>query len=290
MEQAPFPHDIAPGQVLAGRYEVLGLRRRVGLSVAYEVRDQQSGAIRELQYFPPLLFDGQQEAREFAASWEPWKRIRHGAVLSVHEISMLGTQALLLVTDLPPGRSLRDILADVKRLGPAEVRRLGLELLDGLTAIHSHGLVHGDVKPLTVFGEIDPAGAVQRAQLVDGGSTPGLWSAKDLGDRTALIGTPYYAPVEQFGGEAPTVQSDLYNLATLLFEALTGVQPWKGRNFLEVFQSKLQPEPPRMSERAPGCNPPAALEQAIRGGLFAATKRRYASAQAFKAALEAVRL
>ena len=40
---------------------------------------------------------------------------------------------------------------------------------------------------------------------IDGGVTPGLWNAKNLGDKTALIGTPFYAPVEQFGGESPDV-------------------------------------------------------------------------------------
>lgn len=290
MTEPVHAYDIAPGKLLAERFEVLRARRQGGLSVAFEVQDRLAGQRRELQFFPPHLFDGESEAREFAAAWLPWKRVQSPAVLAVHEITLLGPDALILVTDLPRGRSLRDLLKANGPLSPAATRNLGLELLAGLSAIHAHGLVHGDVKPLTVFAEGQAGGAPERPQLVDGGATPGLWLAKDLGERTALIGTPFYAPVEQFGGEAPTVQSDLYNLATLLFEALCGVQPWRGKNFLEVFQSKLAPEPPRFAERAPGLEIPSGLEAAIRGGLYADTKRRYPSAQAFAQALGALTL
>src|SRR6185295_19899496 len=109
------------------------------------------------------------------------------------------------------------------------------------------GLVHGDIKPSTIY--VDAKSKKLGPQLVDGGITPGLWNAKHLGERTALIGTPFYAPVEQFGGESPDVQSDVYNVATVLFEMATGVLPWKGKSFLEVFQAKLQKTPPSMKAR-----------------------------------------
>ena len=125
---------------------------------------------------------------------------------------------------------------------------------------------------------------------VPGGITSGLWESKHLGDKTALIGTPFYAPVEQFGGDSPDVRSDVYNVATVLYELCTGVVPWPGKSFLEVFQSKLQSRPPRMTERAPGVNVPAALEEAIVGGLIAEARDRYASAEEFAQQLEAARL
>jgi len=126
--------------------------------------------------------------------------------------------------------------------------------------------------------------------LVDGGITPALWSAKHLGDKTQLIGTPYYAPVEQFGGEAADVQSDIYNLATVLYEAVSGALPWQGKSFLEVFQAKLAPKPPPMKSVAPKVDVPPELEAAILGGLFAKKDARYASAAAFKAKLAALKL
>ena len=98
-----------------------------------------------------------------------------------------------------------------------------------------------------------------------------------------------YAPVEQFGGESPVVQSDVYNLACVLYELSTGVLPWKGKSFLEVFQEKLQKEPPAMKVRAPKVTVPPALESAIRGGLMADRRERYGDVTPFRSALAAVK-
>ena len=279
-------HEIGPGKLIANRFEIRASHRQGGLSVAFEAFDREAGAEREVQFFPPSLFDGDQEAEEFAGLWAPWKRVESAHVLRVHEIALVGPDALLLVTDLPKGRSLRTVLDEVERVPEAEVVRIGLQLLEGLAALHAQGLVHGDVKPLSIW--VGGSGRdLEDGVLIDGGSTPGLWTAKDLGERTALIGTPYYAPIEQFGGEAPDVQSDVYNLATLLFELATGVQPWRGRTFLEVFQAKLEREPPTVANRAPGVELSEAFENAVRGGLFPDREQRHSSATAFHEALKA---
>lgn len=286
-------YEIGPGRIVAERYEVVRPNRQGGLSVAFEAKDLAAGGEAcEVQVFPSSLFDGEKQLGEFAEGWQAWKRVHSPRVLAVREIERVGTTGLVLVTDLPQGEPLR---ARLQRTGPMasrEVVRLGLGILDGLMAIHGTGLVHGDVKPSTVWVALD-GGSEQDSSdfasgpvLVDGGTTPGLWSAKGWGDRTALIGTPYYAPVELFGGERPDVQSDVYSAATLLFELATGVQPWAGRTFLEVFQSKLAKKPPTMVERAPDVAVPEDLERVLRGGLHGSRELRYSSATDFRAALQ----
>src|SRR5262249_26549062 len=100
-------------------------------------------------------------------------------------------------------------------------------------------------------------------------------------------GTPYYAPVEQFGGEAPDVLSDVYNVATVLFELVTGVLPWPGSSMLEVFQQKLDKQAPSMKKRAPKVEVAPELESAIVHGLMAGKRKRFQSAAAFREALAA---
>jgi serine/threonine-protein kinase len=84
------------------------------------------------------------------------------------------------------------------------------------------------------------------------------------------------------------VQSDLYNLATVLYELCVGVVPWPGKSFLEIFQAKLEKSPPRMASRCREVEVPPELEAAIAGGLMADRRERYADAAAFEAALAAV--
>ena len=278
--------DLAPGKVLADRYQIQRANRHGGMSATFEVKDVESCALLELQVFPAALFESKEQARDFAGVLEAWKRVDSDAVARVHDVQVRGDGTLLFVTDLPPGGSLRTWLTQHGHMTPADARVLGLRLLSGLEEVHAAGQVHGDIKPHTVHLAESAASAV----LVDGGITSGLWTAKHLGDKTALIGTPFYAPVEQFGGDSPDVQSDLYNVATVLYEVLAGVVPWPGTSFLEVFQAKLEKRPPAMSTRAPGRRVPAELEEAVVGGLLADRRERFASAKAFREALEAAEL
>jgi eukaryotic-like serine/threonine-protein kinase len=285
--------DLVPGKLIAGRYKILRAHRQNGLSASFEATDCGNGEAdpnhreRELTIFPSALFDQAAQAEEYRQSLEPWKSVRSPHVLRVRELLVLEPSTLALVTDLPRGEPMRSWLKRHARLDGPGVRALGLQLVLALEAIHKAKLVHGDIKPHTIYVGTQATGLF--AQLVDGGVTPGLWNAKHLGDRTALIGTPYYAPIEQFGGESPDVQSDIYNVATVLFEAATGVLPWPGASFLEVFQAKLDKHPPSMRRRAPNVEVDGELERAIVGGLLADRRERYRTATAFREALEAVR-
>jgi eukaryotic-like serine/threonine-protein kinase len=282
--------DLAPGKQIAGRYRIVKPHRRSGLSSVFEAVDERAAADGRcsLNVFPGPLFEGATQAAEFRASWKPWQAVRSGHVAAVREVLELPQNTTIVVGDFPGETTLRDWLSRHGRATPAQTLALGLGLLDGLVAIHAQGLVHGDIKPQTIFLDERSNGALHGC-LVDGGITTGLWSAKHLGEHTALIGTPFYAPVEQFGGDSPDVQSDVYNLATVLFECAAGVLPWPGSTMLEVFQAKLDKEPPSMKRRAPKAEVPAALERAIVGGLLADRRQRYHSAAEFRDALTAVR-
>jgi serine/threonine-protein kinase len=270
--------DFAPGKVLLERYKVVKTFRTGGMSTTFEVLDTDSEEAREIQLFPGGLFDSRKQATDFAAAMNRWKEVESKHVLATHEIKMLDDGTILIVTELPPGESLRAWRTDSTALEPALVVEIGTHLLRGVEAIHACGLVHGDIKPHTIH--VQEAKSL-RVTLVDGGITPALWSAKHLGDKTALIGTPFYAPIEQFGGESPDVQSDVYNVATVLYELATGVLPWKGKSFLDVFQAKLEKRPPSMKTRAPKVDVPVELENVILGGLMADRKERYGDAETF---------
>lgn len=280
MTQYLTTYDLVKGKKLGDRYTIVGLRRQTGFAAAYEATDP-AGARCEVSFFPAGLFEGSEEAEAFRARLEPWREVDAPHVLRMREVLALAG-GLLLVTDLPRGEELRHRLEGGKRLQPAEVRTLGTRLCEGLARIHGAGLVHGDIKPRTIT--VQGHGAKLDAQLVDSGVTPSLWNAKGLGEKTALIGTPYYAPMEQFGGDAPDVRSDIYNLATVLYECATGKLPWTGSTFLEVFQSKLA-NPPAMRRLAPDLEFPAELEAAILHGCQADRRKRFASASEFQAAL-----
>jgi eukaryotic-like serine/threonine-protein kinase len=278
--------DLVPGKTLLGQYTIRRSHRHGGMSTTFEVDDLKGGGPGELQIFPAALFEKSEQAQEFAGTLRQWSRVHNKHVVAVREVHILDDGSVLFATEMPRGDSLRVWQRAHPISTPAEVVEIGKQLLDGLDAIHGAGLVHGDIKPHTIHLDENKR---LHVQLVDGGVTPGLWTAKHLGEKTALIGTPFYAPIEQFGGESPNVASDIYNVATVLYELACGVIPWKGKSFIEVFQAKLEARPPAMKTRAPKANVPAELEQVIMGGLMAKSEERFASAEDFRKHLGALK-
>lgn len=278
--------DVAPGKVLADRYQIRKPFRHGGMAATFICTDAETGSECELQVFPSALFDKKEQAVDFAGALSKWKEISSPAIAQVHDVIVRDDGTLLLVTEVPRGESLRTWIETNERMPVADVLAMGRHLLGGLEQVHAAGQVHGDVKPHAVHIDGSPLETV----LVDGGITSGLWSAKHLGDKTALIGTPFYAPVEQFGGESPDIQSDIYNIATVMYELCVGVVPWPGASFLEIFQAKLEKRPPSMRSRVPDVEVPASLEEAIVGGLLADRRERYSSVRSFLDALDAVEI
>lgn len=278
--------DLIPGKLLAERYEIIeSFRKGGGMYASFLVLDKEQDAQRVVQVLPSAMLEDGNQSDDFIKTMLNWKDVKHPAVSMTHDVLDLGG-GILIVTDVPQGESLREVLNDRGSMSEAGVLRVGIQMLGGVAAIHAAGLVHGDIKPYTIYAAGE--GEDVQVQLLDGGITPGLWRAKDLGDKTALIGTPLYAPVEQFGGDSPDVQSDVYNVATVLYELCCGVVPWHGKSFLEVFQSKLEKTAPPMSARAPEVEVSRELEVAIAGGLMADRSQRYATADEFRLRLEAV--
>ncbi|MFT5052502.1 MAG: serine/threonine protein kinase [Chlamydiales bacterium] len=278
--------DLAPGKVLLDRFRILRPHRQAGMSAAFEVESTADGRKLELQVFLGNLFEDAAQAGEFAQRLEPWKAIEASEVVKLLELTLLDDGTLVYVSEFPSGKSLREVLAEGNTLSVDATMALATSLFAGLEEIHGAGLVHGDIKPESIY--FDPEAGT--AKLVDGGITPGMWAAKHLGTRTALIGTPFYAPLEQFTGDSPDDISDLYSVATVLYEAVAGVLPWSGQSFIEVFQSKMTKTPPAMSVRAPGARVPTDLERAIAKGMMGARAERYGSVDEFREAFGALQL
>jgi len=276
--------DLAPGKLVLGRYKIGKPVRSGGLSATFTAHDETTDAPCELTAFPPALFESPAQANDYKKALETWRKVEHPGVARVLDVLAPAPATIVMITEAPRGEPLAEWGRKNKRPQQKVVATIGVSLLEALEAIHSRKLVHGDIKPATVH-VIENGAKPIGAQLVDGGVTPGLWNAKHLGDRTALIGTPFYAPVEQFGGESPDVASDVYNVAAVLFELATGVLPWPGRSFLEIFQAKLDKLAPSMKRRAPDVEVDPEFELAVQRGLFADKRQRYASAAQFKAAL-----
>ncbi len=214
---APPAHE-ADALVL-GRYR---LSRRLGAGgmgtvwLAHDEKLERAVAVKRIAVADPDV--GRRAEREARAA----ARLAHPGIVALHE-SGRDEDAVYLVSELVRGRTLQRLMAE-GLLSDRDVLRIGAVLCDALAHAHQRGVVHRDVKPANVMVP-DDGGA---AKLTDFGIARLL--DDDALTRTGdIVGTLAYMAPEQAEGRAATWSVDLYALALVLYEALSGVNPVRGR-------------------------------------------------------------
>jgi hypothetical protein len=239
---------------------------------AWEPRLQRQVALKLLHAASPSTASPTraiEEARLLA-------RVRHPNVLTVYGAECLDGQVGIW-TEFIEGCTLEALLAERGPLPAEDVIAIGLDLCRALAAVHEAGLLHRDVKAQNVMRETGG-----RIVLMDFGTGQDLerMPARE-GD---LSGTPLYLAPEIFAGGRPSVASEVYALAVLLFYLSTGRYPVPGRTLDDVRAGHRDRHPTHVRDTRP--NRPEALSAAIERGLVVDPSARYESVRAFETALE----
>lgn len=149
-------------------------------------------------------------------------RLSHPAIVTLYEAAV-DDDGAYLVSELVRGETLDELLAD-GRLSDRDVLEVGLALCDGLAHAHAQGVVHRDVKPSNVLVPDARAADARVAKLTDFG-VAALAGADSLTLTGDVVGTLAYMAPEQADGLEAGPAADLYSLALVLYESLTGVNP-----------------------------------------------------------------
>ena len=177
-----------------------------------------------------------------------------------------------------PGRSLRQLLENGGRIAPRWAFRMGSILSDALRVAHEAGIIHRDIKPANVLLRA-PDGA---PKIADFGVA--RLSTSDLTSTGASLGSPAYMSPEQIRGGAVDGRSDLFSLAVLLYEALTGRRPFTGDDLASLTYSIAHETPVPVSRRAR--NLPSGLDAFFERALAKHPEDRFPDGAAFCQALE----
>jgi tRNA A-37 threonylcarbamoyl transferase component Bud32 len=215
--------DPAPAGTILDRYT---LSKRLGSGafgsvwMARDERLQRDVAVKILAR--ELVSDGRFEREARAAA-----RLSHPGIVTLYE-ALVDDDGAYLVSELVDGATLDRLLADGS-VSDRDILRIGLALCDALDHAHGHGVVHRDVKPSNVLvpakgsGERPPARG-QAAKLTDFGVARVI-DSDSLTLTGDVIGTLNYMSPEQAAGLEASEPADLYSLAVVLYEALTGINP-----------------------------------------------------------------
>ncbi len=203
-----------------GRYRLLRWLGEGGMGTVFEARDERLDRLVVVKVVRPdrlrdagALLRFEREARIVA-------QIRHPGVVAVFDTGELGDGSVFLVMEHLSGVSLADALATHGAGTPSQVARLARHAGGALEAAHRAGVVHRDVKPANVF--LVPGDGGIQAKVLDFGVAKSLRVEGHLTQTGTIVGTPAYMSPEQVRGEAVDARSDLYSLAAVLHEALSG--------------------------------------------------------------------
>ena len=182
-----------------------------------------------------------------------------------------------LVMEFVEGRTLSAMIRAAGRIEPAETRRLLGPVADALDHAHRAGIVHRDIKPANVM--VQPDG---EPKLMDFGVAHVAASVMTVAGQ--VLGSPTYMSPEQIEGGAVSGRSDVYSLAVVAYEMLTGQPPFQGQSITQVIYRVMYENPP--SPRRWNAALPARYDDVFATALAKDPARRFASASEFTAALD----
>ncbi|MEW6735419.1 MAG: protein kinase, partial [Acidobacteriota bacterium] len=210
-------------------------------------------------------------------------RITHPNVVQVRDSGLTPQGALYLVQEYIKGESLEKLLKNSTRLAFQDVLKIVNQIAEALEAAHSEGIVHRDLKPSNVMIQ-DLSGGGKLVKVIDFGIAKVDQSAvgNTLTATGMFIGTPLYASPEQLRGELPSFQMDLWALAVMTYQMITGELPFFENTWylLEVKQ-RAGPLPPKQRR----AELPDAAQQVILKALSYEPVDRFASVREYCSAL-----
>jgi eukaryotic-like serine/threonine-protein kinase len=234
------------------------LEKRIGggsVSVVYLASDQTDGTECALRIIlPDLVGHDSTVSAQFLTLARRAFALRHPNIVSVTDSGLIDDRIPFLTTDFVAGLSLRDTLADRRRLSPAEAVDYMTAIGAGLAHAHASGVVHGDLKPRNIL--IEKNRALSRAiKIADFGVSvlkSGKIEALAKGKTSGILRSPVYLAPEEWSEEGADTPSDIYSLGVILYQMLVGVVPFKGKSIPAIMRAHLVESPPGIAGRFPG--------------------------------------
>ena len=227
------------GRVLGKRYRLLsalGTGASAHVFLAEDVSLQRHVAVKVLQ---PGLATDEAFLKRFGAEARSVASLNHPHVLRVFDWGE-DTDGPYLVLEYLGGGSLRDLLDRGVRLTHSQAAHLGAEVAQGLAYAHARGLVHRDIKPANLL--FDEEGLVR---VADFGVARALAEAAYTEPAGAMVGTARYMSPESAEGKPVDGKADVYSLALVLYEALSGTVPFVTDTTIGTLAARVgQPLPP----------------------------------------------
>ena len=267
------------GRMLDNRYEILERIGTGGMAVVYKAKCHRLNRLVAIKILKSDLAQDEDFRRRFNAESQAVAQLSHPNIVSVYDVSR-GGDVEYIVMELIDGITLKQYMEKRGQLNWRESLHFITQIMRGLSHAHSRGIVHRDIKPQNVMVLRD--GSVKVADF----GIACLENAAQTLTQEAL-GSVHYISPEQARGDRIDARSDIYSAGVVLYEMLTGRLPFEGESAVSVAIQHLSSVPLAPREINPDI--PEQLELICMKAMAPDLERRYASADAMIADLEAFR-
>ncbi len=260
-----------------GKYQILGPLGRGSMGLVYKARDPEIGRIVAIKTLRKILSSdaGDVEAaiRRFKFEARSAGNLRHPNIITIFEVNHDGDTPYI-VMDYVEGESLDAVIEASGKMNPALMVRYLSQAAAGLDYAHSRGVVHRDIKPSNLL--VDKSGNVFILDFGIASINESFPDAENSNMMNPIMGTPGYMSPEQVLNEKLDQRTDLFSLAVVAFECLTGQRPFPGDNFTSVIGNILNSKPLSLTALVPEL--PLALEAEFERALAKKKEDRFESA------------
>ncbi len=268
--------DAVLGSTVDGRYKVLSRLGAGGMADVYLAEDEQLGRKVALKLLHRRFAEDPGFVERFRREAQAAAGLQHQNVVGVYDRGDFdGTYYIAM--EYVAGRTLKQLIRDEAPLEPVRAIDITLQILKAARFAHRRGVIHRDLKPHNVM-----IGDDDQAKVTDFGIARA--GASDMTETGSILGTAQYLSPEQAQGHAVSASSDLYSIAVVLYEMLTGGVPFDGDQAVTIAIKHVSQAPTALTAVNPSV--PPELEQVVMWALNKNPADRPADADQFIAALE----
>ncbi|MEJ2616359.1 MAG: serine/threonine-protein kinase, partial [Ignavibacteriaceae bacterium] len=217
-------------------YQILEKLGQGGMGVVYIAQDLKLDRKVALKFLPSSYSFDEEAKKRFIHEAKAISSLQHHNICSVHEIDETDVGQLFICMDLYEGETLKELI----KKGPFNIEKaldITMQIAEGLAKAHEKNIIHRDIKPANIF--ITNDGIVK---ILDFGLAK-VSAQTQMTVMGTTMGTVAYMSPEQSRGENVDHRTDIWALGVILYEMLTGQQPFKGDYEQAVIYSLLNEEP-----------------------------------------------
>ena len=278
--------DALIGSRIDGRYTLHSVLGQGGMGVVYEGVHDELGRAVAIKVLNAAWATDRTAVERFLREARTASSFSHSNIVDVSDLGRLTDGRPYLVMPKISGTDLATLLAEN---GPQPAKRVAALLAgvaSALDLVHAKGFVHRDIKPENLMYVVREDGS-ETVMLLDFGIAAAVMSSGPrLTRQGAIFGTPHYLPPEVCTGERCDARGDVYSLAAVAFELITGSLPFGAEDIMQLMAQKVSFDAPTLADVTGAAFPPE-LEQVVATGLARDPRFRYPSASAFVSALRA---